>query len=1692
MYRTGDRVRWTEEGELEYLGRIDRQVQVRGVRVEPGEVEAALEALGGVAKAAVATRGEGSDTRLVGYVVPAEDDSGGEEGPDEDALRAALRERLDRAKVPARIVTIDAMPLTDSGKTDYDALPEPDAREERAYEPPQTEPEMVLAEIWAEVLGLDQVGRTDDFFRLGGHSLLAMQVTARLRDRLGVEAEVRDLFEHSVLKDLAAQIGESDRPGSGSIPVLERDGRPLPTSFAQRRMWMLQQIQPASSAYNVPAVRRLDGPLDVSALRAALRHVVRRHEPLRTLFRPGPDRREPLQQIGGESVLRAAAALPLIDLRDLPDADTGDEVRRQVRREVTRPFDLTVETPLRTRLLRAGDEAHIWILNLHHVAADRRSMEVLTQEVMRLYEAFASGRGPDAAGLPDLPVQYADYAAWQREQFGEEDLQAQLKEWVNYLRGTPPLRMVARASDRPDDPKAETAARIVPSSVLDALRDRGAEEQASLFMLVHAAVQLALGRHAGQTDFAVGTPVSGRTRTELEPLVGCFLNTLAIRSDLDESSTPRDLIRNVRQSVLAAQKRSEVPFERIVDALEVDRDLNRHPVFQVSLDVSNTHETTGTENGDRERLSEASRIGDSFQPERMSDDLSIRSHSQSGEAAKFALSFFGETSDDGLRLILSYARDLFDAARMQRLLGQVEEALRVLATRPDDSLPDVDVRPEEERQTLRRWSEGPELSVDGDAPSTLPEQMAEQAEETPDRLTLAFDDELARTGTGRTRRGRPQHLTFAATQRAARHLAARLREAGARPESVVGVFAERSLPFVVALRGVWASGAAYLPLDPDHPAARREQMIADADPDCIVAPTGRTQEARALARSAGVEATVLEWSLAEAVRSDLEAQADLEWDSCGADSSEDPGAGRLAYVLYTSGSTGRPKGVEVSHDQIVRRLVWLQQLYPIDGPADDRLLQKTPAGFDVSIWELFWGQIEGVPLQVAPPGAEKDPAHLQQLIEHCRLTTVHFVPSMLRGFLQHRQDRAEADGQLEAGEQPATGSSSASGDPSPALGSLTSLRRVVCSGEELTPALKRRFGRLVRDRQISAGAEPASLLNFYGPTEASIEVTHYQCQYDAEDTDPARLPIGKPGPGVRTYVLDPETLAPVPIGTTGELCLAGGQVTRGYRNRPGQTAEAFAPDPFATEYGDEPGARMYRTGDWARWTEEGILEYLGRMDRQVQVRGLRVEPGEVEAVLEAESSVAQAAVVAQTEDGDTRLVGYVVPEAEADATAEGEETTSAAVNPGDLKTAVAERLARAKVPERIFVIEDMPLTESGKVDYDGLPDLPVQGQSGTPDRSYEPPETPVEETLAEIWAEVLNVDRVGRTDDFFRLGGQSMTAMRVADRIQTETGVRLPIRAIFQTSTIAALADRIESERKSSRSSPLLRLRNGHGAPLIFIHTLAGSVRKYRHVIDSLRTNRPVYGLEPSGDDPSSRVEAMAERYAEVVRDDVLSQEETAEPYTIVGWSGGGLIAYEVACRLQNQDGDPAQVQGPGQDPAQEPGQKEVRSVDAQVVLLDTYRVASSSPPQRDGIKTLSLFARTLAREEDTAVTDAQMPRLRMLLSRTDREDRLETLLDELPYDVDLEDARMRIDELHHQLQAQHRYTPSASNVRLLHITSASSMGTSGDPWSRIVAEVEEKQIDGSHFEMLDAERAPHVARLIDQFVAENASPRSS
>ncbi|BAZ34001.1 amino acid adenylation domain-containing protein (plasmid) [Cylindrospermum sp. NIES-4074] len=1036
-----------------------------------------------------------------------------------------------------------------------------------------------------------------------------------------------------------------------------------PLSFAQQRLWFFDQLEPESTAYNMPAVYRLTGILNITALEQSLNEIWQRHSILRTIF-PSVDGQP--SQVVLEDV---NFTLSLIDLKEIPDLHKEASVESFAIEEAQQTFDLEQGPLFRARLLCLKATEHVLLLTMHHIVYDGWSYSIFFEEMATLYSNFCVGKSPPSKSLP---IQYTDYAIWQRQWLQGEVLKSQLDYWKQQLGGSLPVLQLPTDYPRELVQTYQGAYQSLELSLelTEALKALSQQEGVTLFMTLLAAFQTLLYRYSGQEDIIVGTPIAGRNQVETEWLIGLFVNTLAIRTNLSNNPTFRQLLSQVRQVTLEAYSHQDLPFEKLVEELQPERDLSRSPLFQVMFAFHNTPS----------------------QPWEL-PGLTITPLEIHNGTAKFDLTLDLKETAEGIKGGIEYNTDLFESATITRMVGHFQTLLEGIVANPQQHIFDLLLlTPGERHQLLVKWNN---TQTDYPKDTCIHQLFAAQVEKTPDAVAAIFES---------------QQLTYQQLNHRANQLAHYLISLGVKPETPVGICVERSLNLIVALLAILKAGAAYVPLDPAYPQERLAFMLADATVPILL-----TQK-QLIDKLPSHQTKVV--------------CLDTDWKTITQENSDNPitevKPHNLAYILYTSGSTGQPKGVTIEHQNTVNFIQWAQTTFTsfqLSG-----VLASTSICFDLSVFELF------VPLSCGGKVILAETAlHLPTLKAAQDVTLINTVPSAIAELL-----RANAIPQ--------------------------NVRTVNLAGEPLSLQLV---------NQLYQHPSIQEVFNLYGPTEATTYSTFSLCSRHSDKA--SNSSIGRPIANTQIYILDSH-LHPVPIGVPGELYIGGAGLARGYFNRPELTQEKFIANPFS----DEPGERLYKTGDLARYRSDGNIEFLGRLDNQVKIRGFRIELGEIEEAIALHPSIQQTVVTARVDDaGDKRLVAYIVPHSEQTPTID------------QLHHFLKQKLPEYMVPSAFVVLDTLPLTPNGKIDRNALPDP----DSARPNlrKTFVAPRTDIEQQIADIWTSLLKLEKVGIHDNFFTLGGHSLLATQVIARLRASFGIDFPVRTVFEAPTVALLAERIET-----------------------------------------------------------------------------------------------------------------------------------------------------------------------------------------------------------------------------------------------------------------------------------------------------------
>ena len=1310
LYKTGDLARYLPDGNIEYLGRIDNQVKIRGFRIELGEIETVLTQNPQVQSSVIiACEDTPGNKRLVAYIVPQKDAT-----PTPNELRQFLKEKLPEYMIPSAFVILESLPLTPNGKIDRRALPEPEQSYERTdkFILPRNPIEEILVTIWSEVLKVKQVSINDNFFELGGHSLLATQLISRIRTNLQIEIPLRSLFAAPTIEELGQQIQQLQQQDLtlSAPPILPRgEQSELLLSYAQTRLWFLDQLETNSAFYNIPVALRLQGHLNQAALIQSLEEIIQRHEALRTNF----------VNVNGQptQVIQTVTnwTVSVINLQHLSPEEQEIAATNLVKGESFKPFDLANEALVRATLIVLNNNEYWLLLCLHHVISDGWSMGVFIEELTALYNAYNQGQ---PSPLKPLPIQYADFAVWQRQWLQGEVLENQLNYWQKQLADAPTFLPLPTDKPRPVIQTFTGAYQEFQLSLelTQKLTQLSQQQGVTMFMTLLAVYGTLLYRYTGQSDILIGTPIANRNRREIESLIGFFVNTLVMRTDCSENPSFQELLMRVREMSLGAYAHQDLPFEMLVEALQPERNLSHTPLFQVMFVLQNTP------------LSEVEMSG-----------LTVNSLPLEGETAKFDLTLSMQNTETGLMGVWEYNTDLFNSETIERMNGHFMTLLEGIIANPRERVSQLPLLTKvEQQQLLIDWNN---TEVDYPDDKCIHQLFEEQVERTPNAVAVVFEG---------------QQLTYNELNCRTNQLAHYLQSLGVKADELVGICVERSLEMIVGLLGILKAGGAYVPLDPEYPLERLSFMLEDSQ----------------------VKVLVTQVKLVESLPQH-QAQLiclDTEWEKIASYIPLNPESGakpdNLTYIIYTSGSTGKPKGVLVNHSNVVRLFAATDSWYHFN-PQDVWTLFHSYA-FDFSVWEMWGALLYGGRLIIVPYLVTRSPESFLKLLCQEKVTILNQTPTAFRQLIQAEASLKRDISPLLRG----VGKDSATDND-------LSLRLVIFGGESLEiNSLQPWFDR--------HGDQFPQLVNMYGITETTVHVTYRPLSM--ADVNSTASVIGRPLPDLQVYLLD-QYLQPVPVEVPGEMYVGGAGVTRGYLNRPELTTERFISSPFdpplppLNKGGTQGGAKLYKTGDLARYLPNGELEYLGRIDNQVKIRGFRIELGEIEALLASHPQIWETVVLVwDGTTGDKRLVAYIVPQSEITITID------------EIRQFLKAKLPSYMIPNAFVILDALPLTANGKIDRRALP---PSESSSEPSEKYVAPRNPIEDILVNVWSEILKVEKVGINDNFFELGGHSLLATQLVAQIRDRLKIELPLRQLFNTATLAELAQGIE-QLKQQQSAPIV------------------------------------------------------------------------------------------------------------------------------------------------------------------------------------------------------------------------------------------------------------------------------------------------
>nr|WP_231515113.1 non-ribosomal peptide synthetase [Paenibacillus sp. UNC217MF] len=1351
MYRTGDLAKWLPDGNIEYLERIDDQVKIRGYRIELGEVEEQLLKVSSVQEVVVVAREDaGGQDQLCAYVVSDRKLAAGE-------LREHLAQRLPNYMIPAHFVQIERIPLTANGKIDRKALPAPEENLIAAaeYAAPRTRVEAQLVYIWQEILGLDRVGVRDNFFEIGGHSLRATAMVSRLHKELQVNVPLRDVFRYSTIELLAEAIADRKQQMFTAIEPVE-EKRYYAVSSAQKRLYILHQLEETGLSYNLPIVLELNGALDRQRFESALHKLIARHETLRTSFHM--EEGEPVQCVHHE-----VGFTP--EYVQASESEAAEAVRTFIR-----AFHLEQPPILRVGLIELTSERYLFVLDMHHIISDGVSIGILVDEFARLYEGEE---------LPPLRIQYKDYAAWQQSETQKKRKQQEETYWLNRFSGPIPVLELPTDYVRPvvQSFQGEAMSFMLGTPLRRSLKRIAAETGASLYMVLLAVYTTLLHKYSGQEDIVVGTPIAGRSHSDLESLVGMFVGTLAIRSYPAGNKTFLSYVEEVKETMLDAYEHQGYPFEELVEKVQIKRDRSRNPIFDTMFVLQNVE-----------------------QRDLQIQDLHIQPYTIEHSVAKFDLTFQLAEMENGISCSIEYASSLFKRETIERMAKHFKQLIHAVTANPQAQIASLEILTAEERAQL---AAGNATASEYPREATVYQLFERQAEKTPEAVAIVHEEE---------------QVTYSELNARSNRLARTLRAAGVRSDQLVGILADRSVEMIVGILGVLKAGGAYVPIDPEYPEQRIRYMLEDSGSQVLL-----TQH-HLLAR-VQFEGKLIDLNDQAAYSAE---ERNLEPVSSAND---------LAYVIYTSGTTGNPKGAMITHQGLTNYIWWAKNVYAAGEKLDFPLYSSI--SFDLTVTSVFTPLLTGSLIRIY--SGEDKALLIERIVTDNQVNIIKLTPAHLRLIKELKVTPG------------------------------SNIRKLIVGGDNLATGL----ARSIHDQ---FGGE-IEIFNEYGPTETVVGCMIYR--YDPATDTSGSVPIGVPAANVSIYLLNSDGKQ-VPIGVPGEIYIAGDGVARGYLNRSDLTAEKFVDHPFA------PGKRMYRTGDLAKMQANGNLEYLGRSDDQVKINGFRIELGEVETALTKVKEVKEATVIARENEVKEKLLfAYVVADTELVA--------------GELRRALSKQLPAYMIPTRFVQLDMLPLTANGKVDRRGLSHIqlnePLQA-------NYTAPRNAFEQVLADIWQEILSLERIGIHDNFFDAGGHSLKLIQMIGEARRRLDVDISFSAAFAYPTVMELADHLQSGSSpdvlAKQPTEGVSVWNGNNANGITLHCfppIVGFGQVFTMLATLLRDTAAIYAYD------FISCEDVASYFAQSVH-----KMQPQGPLYLLGYSAGGNLAFEVAKQLEQQNREVAGI----------------------------------------------------------------------------------------------------------------------------------------------------------------------------------------
>ena len=1338
LYKTGDLARYLPDGNILFIGRKDHQVKIRGARIELSEIATQLNQLPDIQNCFVDVNGEGANQYIVAYLVA---DSAKNLLKDKSAqalfiqdTKGALAQHLPEYMLPNQFVVLAQIPLTANGKVDKRALPQTQWQSQAEYIAPVTPTEIALAKLWSTLLDIEQVGNADNFFELGGHSLLSVRLLAEIQRAFDVELTIANIFASANLQNLAQLIDkklvdqklidQSNQTSTPPIVKIDRASDSVDMSYAQKRLWFIDAMQGGSAEYNMPIAFELTGQFDLSLMERVFNTIVSRHEVLRTVYHD--DDKQPQQRI------RDAADCPLTiaveDLSHLSADELSAQVRNRIKADIERPFDLRHDLMLRVSYLKQNDNKGFILFNMHHIASDAWSMELLTKEFLALYQAFSQNQ---ADPLPALSIQYSDFATWQQDHLQGEVLDKQVNYWVSQLDDAPSIHSLMLDYPRPSVKQYDGAIvnQTLPASTASGLLSLAKQHQITPFMLLHGALSLVLSRFSNNHDIVVGTPVANRTQVELSDLIGLFVNTLVLRVDTNQQSLA-DYFDHIRQVHFDAQSHQDIPFEQLVERLNVPRSTAHSPLFQIMLTTNNDFSMS-------DNLADESLSLPGIELRGFNSDLLVQE--------KFDLSIDMNLCETGGNISWSYDTSLFAPSSIERMSNTLMTLLSTISEHSVTALKDISLLSDSDKAQLNAWQQ---LKQDYPQDQNLADIFYQQAMDNPDATAVILND---------------QQLSYSQLDEQSNQLARLLVERGVQPGDIIGLCMPRCINSIIAILAIIKSGGAYLPLDSGYPISRLQMMMQDSGTKVLLGDDNVPSELNDYIQNHG---ELINLSNSDAWTNLASEKVTVKNDL--------PVAEQLLYVMYTSGSTGTPKGVMVSHLNVVR-LVKNNSFIPLN--AQTVMLQLSSVSFDAATLEI-WGPLLNGGQMVLYPQKHMDLTCLNQVLVEKQINSMWLTAGLFEQWSQLLPESNE-------------------------LPDSSSLRWVLFGGDVCDPqAIAKVYQRY----------PSIECINGYGPTENTTFTTTYTVPRELNLARTKHVPLGNFIAGTSGKVMQ-EDGSEAAIGMVGELYTSGDGLALGYQNLPELTAEKFIVD--------DNDIRYYRTGDLVRYLPDGQLDFVGRIDSQVKIRGFRIEPEEVANLLATHDMVQSTTVQVCGEDSDKFLAVYYVSKTQPD-----DELNS------ELMAWLKERLPPHMHPSILIALDEMPLTQNGKIDKRALPKPDLsQALAG----QYQAPVTQTQQLLCELWQSLLHVSRIGINDNFFTLGGHSLLTVQLAASVKQQFGIEITIRDLFNHATIATQAEFIDTQENNSGYPPLIKVDRSEGVlelspaqyRMWFIDKLEGDANHY-------------------------------------------------------------------------------------------------------------------------------------------------------------------------------------------------------------------------------------------------------------------------